>query len=259
MSDPKRTPPFTPPGQQTNSFTHTQTPNSAARSVPRYPQYSDVWTRLNTFYNFPRNSNQSTRSLAEAGFFYNGKSDCVWCFFCGGPLSNWKSDDDPWIEHARWYPDCHYLQGRRGQQYIEMWNQPQPGESTNGLRELPDRYRDNATQNQLSRTDQPQSRHHSFEVLRPPTSHSLQTGAISDAYERGGPRPHHQNTYSQRQFPQRYTPEGKSQVAVKLNNTHTRKHERSGTRNLALSAPKPSAREDSRIRPIRGNCKGTNS
>lgn len=30
------------------------------------------------------------------------------CFHCGGSLS-WEEHDDPFVEHARWFPECHYI------------------------------------------------------------------------------------------------------------------------------------------------------
>lgn len=35
---------------------------------------------------------------------YAGKRDTVQCFSCGGCLGNWEDDDDPWKEHAKWFP-----------------------------------------------------------------------------------------------------------------------------------------------------------
>ena len=51
-------------------------------------------------------------------------------FFCGRGLRNWEDGDTPWIEHARWYPNCEYLRRRKGDLFIEMhrqdWNQDEP-------------------------------------------------------------------------------------------------------------------------------------
>ena len=29
------------------------------------------------------------------------------CFFCYGGLQSWEQGDDPWTEHARWFPRYH--------------------------------------------------------------------------------------------------------------------------------------------------------
>lgn len=33
-----------------------------------------------------------------------GQQDKVRCFFCYGGLQSWERGDDPWTEHARWFP-----------------------------------------------------------------------------------------------------------------------------------------------------------
>ncbi|XP_059942718.1 E3 ubiquitin-protein ligase XIAP isoform X2 [Mesoplodon densirostris] len=46
------------------------------------------------------------------------EGDKVKCFHCGGGLTNWKPSEDPWEQHARWYPGCRYLLEEKGQEYI---------------------------------------------------------------------------------------------------------------------------------------------
>ena len=48
-----------------------------------------------------------------------GTEDLVRCFFCGGGLSNWESEDDPWVEHAHWFPECQFLSQCKGQEFID--------------------------------------------------------------------------------------------------------------------------------------------
>lgn len=33
-----------------------------------------------------------------------GHGDNVKCFYCDGGLRNWEPGDDPWQEHAKWFP-----------------------------------------------------------------------------------------------------------------------------------------------------------
>lgn len=33
-----------------------------------------------------------------------GHGDNVKCFHCDGGLRNWEPGDDPWQEHAKWFP-----------------------------------------------------------------------------------------------------------------------------------------------------------
>ncbi len=40
------------------------------------------------------------------------------CFYCDGGLRNWEPNDDPWVEHARWFPRCAYIIKIKGQAFI---------------------------------------------------------------------------------------------------------------------------------------------
>ncbi|XP_076810337.1 baculoviral IAP repeat-containing protein 7-B-like [Clavelina lepadiformis] len=44
------------------------------------------------------------RKIANAGMYYLGVRDRVKCWYCNGGLQNWERDDDPWEEHAKWFP-----------------------------------------------------------------------------------------------------------------------------------------------------------
>ena len=48
-----------------------------------------------------------------------GFGDNVRCHFCDGGLRNWEKDDDPWVEHARWFKRCGYLLTKKGASFIE--------------------------------------------------------------------------------------------------------------------------------------------
>ncbi|XP_053500174.1 baculoviral IAP repeat-containing protein 7 [Ictalurus furcatus] len=87
-------------------------------SQAAYPDMEPEDTRLTTFSNWPTSSSIQPDTLARAGFFYTGHSDNVKCFFCNGSLRNWEPGDDPWQEHAKWFPRCEYLMQSRGQEYI---------------------------------------------------------------------------------------------------------------------------------------------
>ncbi|XP_007944205.1 baculoviral IAP repeat-containing protein 3 [Orycteropus afer afer] len=74
--------------------------------------------RFKTFYNWPSSVPVLPEQLASAGFYYVGHSDDVKCFCCDGGLRCWESGDDPWIEHAKWFPRCEYLIRIKGQEFI---------------------------------------------------------------------------------------------------------------------------------------------
>ena len=96
--------------------------------------------RIKTFCSWPSSVPVHPEQLASAGFYYVGKklnliikkifhmfilyilvvelygfisfgpklilghSDDVKCFCCDGGLRCWESGDDPWVEHAKWFP-----------------------------------------------------------------------------------------------------------------------------------------------------------
>lgn len=56
-----------------------------------------------------------SRELSECGFFYVGHRDIVLCYFCGLAVCAWprrSGDVDSKEVHARFRPDCQYLQNR---------------------------------------------------------------------------------------------------------------------------------------------------
>lgn len=48
----------------------------------------------------------------------SGPGDSVKCFQCGGVLKKWSERDEPWTEHAKWFPNCVFLLQARGHQFI---------------------------------------------------------------------------------------------------------------------------------------------
>ncbi|XP_027270973.1 baculoviral IAP repeat-containing protein 3 isoform X1 [Cricetulus griseus] len=74
--------------------------------------------RVRTFFNWPPSAPVHPQQLASAGFYYTGHSDDVKCFCCDGGLRCWESGDDPWVEHAKWFPRCEYLIRIKGQEFV---------------------------------------------------------------------------------------------------------------------------------------------
>ncbi|TMS17304.1 E3 ubiquitin-protein ligase XIAP [Larimichthys crocea] len=56
--------------------------------------------------------------LARAGFYSTGTGDKALCFRCGGGLKSWQPDEDPWEEHAKYYPGCSFLLAEKGQEFV---------------------------------------------------------------------------------------------------------------------------------------------
>ncbi|XP_052233287.1 baculoviral IAP repeat-containing protein 7-like [Dreissena polymorpha] len=96
-----------------------QAPQTRARMM-RHPDRATMRQRLDTFTGWPHTNGQPPQRLAEAGLFYTGTNDLCRCFTCDGGLQRWDKDDDPWLEHARWFPHCSYVREVKGQDYINL-------------------------------------------------------------------------------------------------------------------------------------------
>ena len=86
---------------------------------PRYPTYASPQVRISSYQGWPSYLDQTPRDMGMAGFFYAGYNDFTRCFFCGGGLRNWEAGDNPWVEHARWFPQCAFLKQNKGEQFIK--------------------------------------------------------------------------------------------------------------------------------------------
>ncbi|XP_075757176.1 baculoviral IAP repeat-containing protein 7 isoform X4 [Pelodiscus sinensis] len=92
--------------------------DTALPSQPEYPEMETEAVRLTTFENWPPYTDLYPEHLARAGFFYTGQGDTVRCFYCDGSLRNWELGDDPWREHAKWFPRCEFLLRSRGREFV---------------------------------------------------------------------------------------------------------------------------------------------
>ena len=71
--------------------------------------FSTIEGRLQTFENWPSTHPIKPLKLAEAGLFSTGNGDEVYCFKCNQGLRQFEAEDDPWTEHARWFPSCEFV------------------------------------------------------------------------------------------------------------------------------------------------------
>ncbi|XP_046986426.1 baculoviral IAP repeat-containing protein 7-like [Schistocerca americana] len=91
----------------------------AYSSKPLWPEFVTIDSRLKTYENWPISMKQKPETLSEAGFFYTGKGDQTVCFHCGKGLRYWEEHDDPWIQHAVWFPRCGYLVMAKGKSFVD--------------------------------------------------------------------------------------------------------------------------------------------
>lgn len=99
-------------------------------TAPRKPRFTSLSARLASFAGWPPHLIQTPPVLAEAGFYYEHPStapnsnnamqasDHVRCFHCDGGLKHWDPHDDPWTEHARWFPQCSYVLLVKGPEFV---------------------------------------------------------------------------------------------------------------------------------------------
>ncbi|XP_015178414.1 PREDICTED: death-associated inhibitor of apoptosis 2-like isoform X2 [Polistes dominula] len=86
---------------------------------PIYHKYANLELRIASFDTWPKPM-ISSKKLAEAGFFYTGEEDQTMCFHCGVGLKDWEPNDDPWFEHFKWFPKCHFLLMFKGKEYADV-------------------------------------------------------------------------------------------------------------------------------------------
>lgn len=107
-----------PSGIQNLSLDELTSMGVGSMKNPAYPDFINYDTRLSSFDCWPKSIPQSKEQLARAGFFYTGKSDQTLCHHCGAGLKDWVLEDDPWVEHAKWKPECFYLWTVKGREFI---------------------------------------------------------------------------------------------------------------------------------------------
>lgn len=94
-------------------------PRRGYSNSPRNPSMAVEPVRLATFSSWPAQMKQKPEVLAQAGLYYIGESDKVKCFHCDSLLYNWEPDDDPFVEHARWFPECQYIKLVKGEKFVD--------------------------------------------------------------------------------------------------------------------------------------------
>uniref|UniRef100_A0A8C0D7C7 RING-type E3 ubiquitin transferase n=1 Tax=Balaenoptera musculus TaxID=9771 RepID=A0A8C0D7C7_BALMU len=90
----------------------------APSARPAFPGMGSEELRLASLHAWPPSAVVPPELLAAAGFFHTGQQDKVRCFFCYGGLQSWEQGDDPWTEHARWFPRCEFLLRTKGRDFV---------------------------------------------------------------------------------------------------------------------------------------------
>ncbi|CAF4560159.1 unnamed protein product, partial [Rotaria magnacalcarata] len=90
--------------------------NDIVFTVSCNPTYSAIPKRHASYATWPIEDLPPVDDLVRAGFFYTGTKTIVTCFYCNGSLQNWGPNDNPMIEHARWFPHCAYARQLCGEE-----------------------------------------------------------------------------------------------------------------------------------------------
>jgi hypothetical protein len=109
------------PTQTSNQYPHSNGYATLEINVekPKYPNYAQLQVRISSYQGWPTCLDQTPRDMAMAGFLFDGYQDFTRCFFCGGVLHSWEPGEEPWLEHARWFPQCAFVKQNKGEAYIQ--------------------------------------------------------------------------------------------------------------------------------------------
>lgn len=80
------------------------------RQDPDYELLRWERCRLDTYHDWPITANAIPEDLAREGLFYTGTGDRVRCAFCRNGLRSWQPGDIPREEHAKYFPNCPFVQ-----------------------------------------------------------------------------------------------------------------------------------------------------
>lgn len=88
---------------------------------PKFPNLIDEGDRIKTFSNWRNVIVRPTSiDIAKAGFFYTGRGDECRCHYCDGGLQHWESGDNPWEQHAYYFPFCKFVIKMKGRDFINQ-------------------------------------------------------------------------------------------------------------------------------------------
>nr|XP_022903769.1 death-associated inhibitor of apoptosis 1 [Onthophagus taurus] len=94
-------------------------PERTPHHIEMFPN-DTIKSRLETFKSYPKHLRPKPKDLAQAGFFYTQDADKVVCFECGLGLNDWEPDDDAWLEHKKFSPNCMFIKNGGVKAFLEL-------------------------------------------------------------------------------------------------------------------------------------------
>ncbi|CAF1575576.1 unnamed protein product [Rotaria magnacalcarata] len=131
------------------------------------PTYSEIPKRHASYATWPIEDLPPVDDLVRTGFFYTGTRDIVTCFYCNGSLQNWGPNDNPMIEHARWFPHCAYSRQLCGE---ELCRKIQESKRAQQERARANESNDGTVPNELPNSNTPPPTTNSRQLLIPDES-----------------------------------------------------------------------------------------
>lgn len=119
----KRTRSCSPPDPLDPSLDAAPPEPSEKAHQPVAPELQEPMKRLQSFSAWPRDHVKRPDELFPAGFYYTGIADKVRCYSCGGELNRWNAYDIPWVEHAKFHPECEFLKVKKTKFFIDQVNE----------------------------------------------------------------------------------------------------------------------------------------
>jgi hypothetical protein len=94
--------------QKNSSHSDLSQSNLSLNERACHENYVQREARHLSFARWPAGNSPSVDDLVKAGFFFTGTKTTVTCFYCNGSLQGWGPNDNPTIQHARWFSQCEY-------------------------------------------------------------------------------------------------------------------------------------------------------
>ncbi|XP_059160174.1 E3 ubiquitin-protein ligase XIAP-like isoform X2 [Physella acuta] len=88
-------------------------------SKPKSPEYALKSKRVTSYEGLPQDLTGTVEKWIDSGFYYLGYGQCVRCFHCGGRLKNCGDEQQPDVEHAKWFLNCDFIRQRMGHGFVD--------------------------------------------------------------------------------------------------------------------------------------------